>query len=195
MSMPIFARMLRQIETEAKDPIAYTCTYIDKPGTFGYKYALDLIPETSIHIKNFHKDELKLSSEYCFVFPTKGCYFSEHTAEVIGATPKSRKKIWACAVSKCVYEKKMYSDVSASEMYKTSIEVFDSKEQAIIHATLIGFLQPQVFNTLELPSYVKLLLRFIVGTGGTTIFSAEVYRHMVLSGFIPPIKKFIRTRR
>ena len=89
-----------RLEAELRDPRAYVCTYDDKPGTFGDKYALDLIPSSSVHIKNFHRDSLNLSTEYCFIYPTKGCYYGDSTAQRIGIDRSSRKKVWACSVSR-----------------------------------------------------------------------------------------------
>lgn len=183
-----------RLEAELRDPRAYICTYDDEPGTFGDKYALDLIPSSSVHIKNFHRDSLNLSTEYCFIYPTKGCYYGDSTAQVIGTTPGSRKKVWACSVSRCCYEKEAHWKVCCSEMYKASINVFATKEEAILHAALLGFPQPQVFDDFKLPSYAKRLVSYIEGIGGMRVFPAEVYRCMVLDGFMQPIKKFIKKK-
>lgn len=183
-----------RLEAELRDPRAYICTYDDEPGTFGDKYALDLIPSSSVHIKNFHRDSLNLSTEYCFIYPTKGCYYGDSTAQVIGTTPGSRKKVWACSVSRCCYEKEAHWKDCCSEMYKASINVFATKEEAILHAALLGFPQPQVFDDFKLPSYAKRLVSYIEGVGGMRVFPAEVYRCMVLDGFMQPIKKFIKKK-
>ena len=117
-----------RLEAELRDPRAYICTYDDEPGTFGDKYALDLIPSSSVHIKNFHIDSLNLSTEYCFIYPTKGCYYGDSTAQVIGATPGSRKKVWTCSVSRCCYEKEAHWKKCCSEMYKASLKLTITKD-------------------------------------------------------------------
>lgn len=183
------------LEDELSDLRAYTCAYHnDEPGTWGYKYALDLISSSSIHIKNFHRDSLNLSTEYCFIFPTKGCYYDDSAAQIIGIDRSSRKKVWALSVSRCYYEKEAHWEECCSEVYKASIKVFSTKEEAIIHADLLGLQQPQVFDDFKLPSYVKRLLRFIKGVGGAWVHPAEVYRCMVLDGVMQPIKKFIKKK-
>ena len=181
-----------RFEAELRDPRGYICTYYDRLGTCDGKNALDLIPSSSVYIKNFHRDSLNLSTEYCFIYPTKGCYYGDSTAQVIGTTPGSRKKVWACAVSRCCYEKEAHWKKYYSEMYKASIKVFATKEEAILHATLLGFPQPQVFDDFKLPSYAKRLVSYIEGIGGIRVFPAEVYRCMVLDGFMQPIKKFMK---
>ena len=183
-----------RLEAELRDPKGFICAYDSGPGTWGGKNALDLIPSSSIQIKNFHKDSLNLSTEYCFVYPTKGCYYGDSAAQVIGTIPGSRKKVWACAVSRCCYEKEAHWKEYCSEMYKASIKVFATKEEAILHAVLLGFPQPQVFDDFKLPDYVKRLVRFIEGIGGVHVFPAEVYRLMVLDGVMQPIKKFIKKK-
>lgn len=184
-----------RIEAELRDPRAYVCTYDDRPGTFGDKYALDLIPSSSVHIKNFHRDSLNLSTEYCFIYPTKGCYYGDSVAQIIGTTPSSRKKVWACSVSRCCYEKEAHWKECCSEMYKSSINVFATKEEAILHAALLGFPQPQVFDDFKFPSYAKRLVSYIEGVGGAYVFPAEVYRCMVLDGVMQPIKKFMKNNK
>lgn len=183
-----------RFEAKLKDPRGCICTYDDGPGTWGWKNALDLIPSSSVHIKNFHKDSLNLSSEYCFIYPTKGCYYSDSAAPIIGTTPGSRKKVWALSVSRCCYEKEAHWKECCSEMYKASIKVFATKEEAILHATLLGFQQPQVFDDFKLPSYVERLVSFIEGIGGVHVFPAEVYRLMVLDGVVEPIEKFMKKK-
>lgn len=79
-------------------------------------------------------------------------------------------------------------------MYKASIKVFATKEEAILHATLLGFQQPQVFDDFKLPSYVERLVSFIEGIGGVHVFPAEVYRLMVLDGVVEPIEKFMKKK-
>ena len=184
-----------RIETELRDPRNYARTYFDEAAALHGKNALDLIPSSSKWIKNFHKDSLNLLSKYCFVYPTKGCYYSDRVAQAIGATPASRKRVWACSVSRCCYEKEAQWKERCSETYKASIKVFATKEEAILHATLLGFQQPQVFDDFKLPDYAKRLLSFIEGCGGSYVFPAEVYRLMVLDGVMQPIEKFMKKRK
>ena len=158
------------------------------------KYAIDLIPESSIWTKNFHKDSLGLPTKFCFVYPTKGCYYGERTAEVCGADPKSRKKVWACSVSKCVFEKEARFKNYRSEMYRRTFKVFPSKEEAVLHANLLGFAQPQVFEDFTFPDYVCRLLAYTEDVGGQVVYPAEVYRLMVLDGYMKPIKKFMKKK-
>ena len=181
-----------RIEAELRDLRNYVGTYCDE--ALHGKNALDLIPSSSKCIKNFHKDSLNLLSEYCFVYPTKGCYYSDGAAQAIGAEPSSRKKVWACSVSRCCYEKEAHWKDCCSEMYKASTKVFATKEEAILHATLLGFQQPQVFDDFKIPDYVKRLVSFIEGFGGVRLFPAEVYRLMVLDGVMQPIKKFMKKK-
>lgn len=179
-----------RIEAELRDQRNYVDTYCDE--ALHGKNALDLIPSSSKRIKNFHKDSLNLLSEYCFVYPTKGCYYSGGVAQEIGVEPNSRKKVWACSVSRCCYEKEAQWKERCSEMYKASINVFATKEEAILHAALLGFQRPQVFDDFKLPSYAKRLVSYIEGVGGMRVFPAEVYRCMVLDGVMQPIKKFMK---
>ena len=181
-----------RIEAELRDLRNYVGIYCDE-ALIG-KNALDLIPSSSKCIKNFHKDSLNLLSEYCFVYPTKGCYYSDKVAQAIGVEPSSRKKVWACSVSRCCYEKEALWKEYCSERYKASIKVFATKEEAILHATLLGFQQPQVFDDFEIPGYAKRLVSFIEGFGGVSLFPAEVYRCMVLDGVMQPIKKFMKKK-
>ena len=149
------------------------------------KYAIDLIPLSGIHTKNFHKDSLNLPTEFCFVYPTKGCYYSDTGASVVGADPNSRKKVWACAVSRCTFD-------DGEELYKSTIKVFPTKEEAIFHANLLGFPEPKIFDTFDRPDYVNRLLGYIEGIGGRYTYPVEIYRVMVLDGYMKPIEKFVK---
>ena len=80
-----------RLEAELRDPRGYICTYDDGQGDWASKNALDLIPSSSAQIKNFHKDSLNLSTEYCFIYPTKGCYYGDSAAQTIGVDRRSRK--------------------------------------------------------------------------------------------------------
>lgn len=190
-----------QFENELKErqanPKTHISCYFDEPHPLTHasnEDALDSISYTSKWIKNFHKDSLNLLSEYCFIYPTKGCYYTDYTANMIGITPRSRKKVWACSVSRCIYEKEAEWKKNCSEMYRASVKVFASKEEAILHAALLGFQQPQVFDDFSLPDHVKMLLGYIEGVGGHYVFPAEVYRTMVIDGTMPPIKKFMKKK-
>lgn len=181
-----------RIETELRDPRGYVRTYCDESADLYGKNALDSIPSSSKWIKNFHKDSLNLLSEYCFVYPTKGCYYSDGAAQAIGVEPGSRKKVWACSVSRCCYEKEALWKERCSEVYKASIKAFATKEEAILYAALLGFQLPQVFDDFKIPDYVKRLVSFVEGFGGVRLFPAEVYRLMVLDGVMQPIEKFMK---
>ena len=97
-------------------------------------------------------------------------------------------------MSRCCYEKEAQWKERCSETYKASIKVFATKEEAILHAALLGFQQPQVFDDFKLPDYAKRLLSFIEGYGGSYVFPAEVYRLMVLDGVMQPIEKFMKKK-
>ena len=88
---------------------------------------------------------------------------------------------------------KTYSDIIDHDCLP-SIKVFATKEEAILHAALLGFQQPQVFDDFKLPDYAKRLLSFIEGSGGSYVFPAEVYRLMVLDGVMQPIEKFMKKK-
>lgn len=186
------ARVEKSIKDFWADPKRYLNTFFDGPFDRQNDRALDMIPYSSKWTKGFHKDSLGLLSEYCFVYPTKGCRYGEAAAKVVGAVPGSRKKVWACSVSRCVYEKEAYWKVHCSEMYKTTTKVFTTKEEALLNATVLGFAQPQVFEDFKLPGYATALLGYLEGVGGTMRFPAEIYRVMVIDGCMKPIKKFMK---
>lgn len=185
-------RVEKSIKEWWADPKRYLDTFFDDPSNRQNDRALDLIPYSSKWIKGFHKDSLNLLSEYCFVYPTKGCRYGEARAKAVGATPGSRKKVWACSVSRCVYEKEFHWKDHCSEMYKATTKVFPTKEEALLHAAVLGFAQPQVFEDFKLPDYATSLLGYLEGVGGTLTFPAEIYRVMVLDGRMKPIKKFMK---
>lgn len=196
----------RAEETQAKanedlkaflnDPRRQLDTYVDNPNEdeqtrlCSLKIALDKIPYMSRYVEGFHKDSLNLPDEFCFVYPTKGCYYSQFAADVIGADPKSRKKIWACAVSRCTYKKESKWKTYCSELYSSSIRVFSTKEEAMLHAGILGFPHPQVFEDFKLPEYVTKLLGYIENIGGCYARPSEVYRLLVIEGLVKPIEKF-----
>ena len=190
-------RVEKSIEEFWADPKRYLNTFFDDPFPSSFcnnAQALDRIPYSSKWVKNFHKDSLNLLSEYCFVYPTKGCYYGEATAKVVGAVPGSRKKVWACSVSRCVYEKEASWKEHCSEMYKAATKVFSTKEEALLNAAVLGFAHPQVFEDFKLPDYATALLGYIEGVGGTLAFPAVIYRMMVIDGVMQPIKKFMKKR-
>lgn len=185
-------RVEKSIKEWWADPKRYLDTFFDDPFNRQNDKALDMIPYSSKWIKGFHKDSLNLLSEYCLVYPTKGCRYGEARAKAVGATPGSRKKVWACSVSRCVYEKEAYWKDHCSEMYKATTKVFPTKEEALLHAAVLGFAQPQVFEDFKLPDYATSLLGYLEGIGGSYTFPAEIYRVMVLDGRMKPIKKFMK---
>jgi len=185
----------REIREYRENPKSHVKAYIDlNLGDSDPKFALDTIPYSSKLIKNFHKDSLNLQSEYCFVYPTKGCYFSERSASIVGVDPKSRKKSWACSVSRCIYKKEADWKADYSEMYRSTTRVFGSKEEAILHASILGFQQPQVFEEFKLPDYANRLLAYLEGVGGLYVFPAEIYRLLVIDGYVKPIEKFMKKK-
>ena len=187
-------RVEKSIKEWWADPKRYLNTFFDDPFNRQNDRALDMIPYSSKWIRNFHKDSLNLLSEYCLVYPTKGCYYGEAAAKVVGADPGSRKKVWACSISRCVYEKEAHWKDHCSEMYKATTRVFSTKEEAIVHAALLGFAQPQVFEDFKLPDYATTLLGYIEGVGGTLTFPAAIYREMVIDGVMQPIEKFMKKK-
>jgi hypothetical protein len=173
--------------------------FADNKGEWGDKHALDTIPQSSIFVKDFHKDALKLPSEFCFIYPGRCCSLSTTMAKRLGiANPDSRKKIWFLAVPRCVYKPASWSgneeDNKCRETYRTSISVFPSKEVAIVNSVLLGTVSPQIFEDYSsLPKYAyKLIRAFVEGVGGCPLYPAEVYRLMVLDGVVKPIKKFMK---
>lgn len=187
-------RVEKSIKEWWADPKRYLDTFFDDPFNRQNDRALDMIPYSSKWIKGFHKDSLNLLSEYCLVYPTKGCRYGEAAAKVVGADPSSRKKVWACSVSRCVYEKEAHWKDHCSEMYKATTKIFPTKEEALLNATVLGFAQPQVFEDFKLPDYVTALLGYIEGVGGSLRFPAEIYRVMVIDGVMQPIKKFMKKK-
>ena len=197
----------KKLEAYLSDPKKYIHAYVDRPcpwsGFEDPKNALDTIPDSSVHIKNFHKDSLNLPTEFCFVYPTKGCYIPA-TSRVLGLglNPKSRKTVWLCAHAKCVYETKV--DGQGFETYVCTPKVLPTKEEAILHANLIGFAQPQVFEDFitNLPDYVAKLVSRTAYTADDRkdnrnfdIPPAEVYRLMVIDGYLKPVEKFMKTKK
>lgn len=190
-------RVEKSIKEFWADPKRYLTTFFDNPSQSSFcknDQALDMIPYSSKWIKGFHKDSLNLLSEYCLVYPTKGCYYGEAAAKVVGAVPGSRKKVWACSVSRCVYEKEASWKEHCSEMYKATTKIFPTKEEALLNASVLGFPQPQVFEDFKLPDYATALLGYIEGVGGTLTFPAVIYREMVIDGVMQPIKKFMKKK-
>lgn len=176
----------------------YVGAFVDNKGEWGDKHALDAIPQSSIFVKDFHKDVLKLPSEFCFIYPGRCCSLSTTMAVRLGiANPNSRKKIWFLAIPRCVYKPGSYTgedeENKCRETYRTEIRVFSSKEEALINSDFLGTSSPQVFEDSNLPKYAsKLIHVFVEGVGGCPLYPAEVYRLMVLDGVVKPIKKFMK---
>ena len=174
--------------------------FVDNKGEWGDKHALDTIPQSSIYVKDFHKDVLKLPSEFCFIYPGRCRSLSTTMAVRLGiANPYSRKKVWFLAIPRCVYKPASWSgneeDNKCRETYTTAIRVFSSKEEAIINSVLLGTVSPQIFEDFSLPKYAsKLIHVFVEGVGGCPLYPAEVYRLMVLDGVVKPIKKFMKKK-
>ena len=172
--------------------------FVDNKGEWGDKHALDTIPQSSIYVKDFHKDVLKLPSEFCFIYPGRCCSLSTTMAIRLGiANRNSRKKVWFLAIPRCVYKPASWSgneeDNKCRETYRTSIRVFLSKEEAIINSELLGTVSPQIFEDSSIPKYAyKLIHVFVEGVGGCPLYPAEVYRLMVLDGVVKPINKFMK---
>jgi len=152
--------------------------------------ALDKLPEDTERVRGFGKDSLKLPEEFCIVFPTTRTRFGSYPAQKLGIDSTSRKRIWAVASYKLSWVEDPRTH-QAYENYVDTWQIFNSREEAEIRARLI-MKQPQVFESKkEMPSYVQYLLTTCCGSGNY-LYPYRIYRLMVASGKLQPVKKYVK---
>lgn len=157
------------------------------------KHALDWISYKSQYINGFHRDTLKIPSEFCFVFRStiynlkynSGLHLTEDELAKIGR--------WATVECKCkFFAPPDILKPHEREIFTTVWNVYDTKAEAMIKAAVLGYEQPQVFNReSEFPYYVNSLIDTNCCYSNTAI---RIYRLMVLDGVMQPIKKFMKKK-